>query len=160
MGTSISPVFFSTYIKHFFLFQDLLRKIRDEAISLTQMRQLTLESSVRFYRFKSELLFLDQWIQEQIAHIKTDGIGNCTVDCRALLKETEDFAKNLIAKEERIANFGILSQEITERHPASAKVSLVSVCFSGVVKVQLQVYNAVLLLLFVVLNITTSGSCL
>lgn len=89
-----------------------------------QIRQAMLESSVSFYTFKDELSFLDQWIQEQIAHIKTDGVGSNATECKHLIKETEDFAKNLIAKEDRVGNFGRLSQEIIERHPASAKVKL------------------------------------
>ena len=81
-----------------------------------------IERSLQFYRFKSELTFLDHWIQEQIACIKTDGTGDDIVTCQQLIKETEDFAKNLMAKEQRVANFGVLSQQIVERHPSSAKV--------------------------------------
>ena len=54
------------------------------------------------------------------------GIGNTTVECEQLIRETESFARNLMAREERVAQFGVLSQDMVNSHPLSAKVSDVS----------------------------------
>jgi len=87
-----------------------------------QTRHQTLTNTYQFFQFKSELSLLDNWIQEQIALIKTSGIGSTLEECDILMKETEAFARDLVAREERVQAFGILSQEIMQRNLYSAKV--------------------------------------
>ena len=81
-----------------------------------------LKEASQFYKFKSELKYLDNWIQEQIDKIKIDGVGKNLSECENLLKETEEFARHLIAKEERVKQFGNLSQEIINQNPVTTKV--------------------------------------
>ena len=87
-------------------------------------RTKTLVSTNKFFQFKSELSFLDAWIQSQIDHIKTDGIGSSAVECDQLMRETESFARELMSREDRVTAFGLLSQELTELHPTSSKVNI------------------------------------
>lgn len=96
--------------------------MKDEVSVLMANRSATLLSTYKFFQFKSELSFLDAWIQSQIGHISTDGIGTTTGECDQLVRETESFARNLMSKEDRVEEFGVLSQELMELHPGSAKV--------------------------------------
>lgn len=81
-----------------------------------------LQDALNFYRFKSELKYLDKWIQNQIDKIKIDGVGEDLQECEAMLKSTEELARHMVLKEERVASFGRLSKEIMKQNPAISKV--------------------------------------
>ena len=88
------------------------------------MRRRVLSDAIEYYQFKSEYKYLDGWIQEQIEHIKTDGIGESIEECETLLKESEDFARQLIVKEDRITAFGQLSERIIHGNVTASKVGM------------------------------------
>lgn len=81
-----------------------------------------LQDALKFYRFKSELKYLDKWIQNQIDKIKIDGVGEDLQECETMLKSTEELARHMVLKEERVASFGRLSKEIMKQNPAISKV--------------------------------------
>ena len=114
-----------------FVLQESLLRLKDEVDDQMKARHQTLTNTYQFFQFKSELALLDHWIQEQIALIKTSGIGGTTEECEIIMKETEAFARDLVAREERVQAFGVLSQELMQRHPYSAKVKkLIYICIN------------------------------
>ena len=58
----------------FIIFQNGLQMLKSEVHSLMKNRSKTLKTTYQFFQFRSELSFLDAWIQEQIDDIKTDGM--------------------------------------------------------------------------------------
>lgn len=98
-----------------------LQQLYQEVNSLVRKRHRMLQDALKFYRFKSELKYLDKWIQNQIDKIKIDGVGEDLQECETMLKSTEELARHMVLKEERVASFGRLSKEIMKQNPAISK---------------------------------------